>query len=98
MSHQPCGCDAALAKTRAALFRTRLPLGVEALCAAQGIEFRAPLTTSAPLARVLARLRQDIAALAEDRYMAPDLEAAAGLVRSAALTKAAGVDMPELGA
>ncbi len=29
-------------------------LGVEAMCAAQGIEFRAPLATSAPLARVLA--------------------------------------------
>ncbi|RMD92344.1 MAG: histidine ammonia-lyase, partial [Alphaproteobacteria bacterium] len=32
-------------------------LGVELLCAAQGVEFRAPLETSAPLRRVLARLR-----------------------------------------
>jgi hypothetical protein len=52
-------------------------LGIEALCAAQGIEFRAPLETSAPLAAVVARLRADVPALGEDRFMAPDLEAAA---------------------
>ncbi len=46
-------------------------LGVEVMCAAQGVEFRAPLVTSAPLARVLARLRQDVATLGEDRYLAP---------------------------
>ena len=37
----------------------RAILGIEALCAAQGVEFRAPLTTSAPLAAVIARLRAD---------------------------------------
>ncbi|HAR54415.1 MAG TPA: histidine ammonia-lyase, partial [Roseovarius nubinhibens] len=45
-------------------------LGVEVLCAAQGIEFRAPLETSAPLQKVLARLRDTIPTLAEDRYLA----------------------------
>ncbi|PWE33018.1 histidine ammonia-lyase [Maritimibacter sp. 55A14] len=73
-------------------------LGVELLCAAQGIEFRAPLTTSAPLARVLARLRDTIPTLAEDRYMAPDLEAAAALVRTGEVTRTAGGTMPELAA
>ncbi len=63
-------------------------LGVEAMTAAQGIEFRAPLLTSAPLQRVVARLRQDIAPLGDDRYMAPDLTAAALLVASGALTQA----------
>jgi histidine ammonia-lyase len=71
-------------------------LGVEAICAAQGVEFRAPLATSAPLARVVARLRADIPALAEDRYLAPDITAAAGLVASGALVEAAGVAMPGL--
>ena len=52
-------------------------LGIEALCAAQGIEFRAPLATSAPLAAALARLRAAVPPLGEDRYLAPDLEAAA---------------------
>ena len=61
-------------------------LGVEAICAAQGVEFRAPLTTSAPLARVLARLRQDVATLGQDPSLAPDLEPAANLIASGALT------------
>ncbi|WP_373356312.1 histidine ammonia-lyase [Pseudoroseicyclus sp. CXY001] len=69
-------------------------LGIEALAAVQGIGFRAPLQTSAPLQRVIARLREDIPALAEDRYLAPELELAAGLVREGALTK--GLDLPEL--
>lgn len=68
-------------------------LGVEAICAAQGIGFRAPLVTSAGLQAVVARLRKDVPELKEDRYLAPDLEAAAGLVRSGALTQAAGLEM-----
>jgi histidine ammonia-lyase len=66
-------------------------LGVELICAAQGIEFRAPLTTSPRLQSVLARIRADIAPLGQDRYMAPDLAAAAGLVSSGALVAAAGL-------
>lgn len=73
-------------------------LGVELLCAAQGIEFRVPLVTSDPLQAVLARLRQDVATLGADRYMAPDLEAAAELVSAGALTKACGTCLPELSA
>ncbi|WP_243614003.1 histidine ammonia-lyase [Shimia aestuarii] len=71
-------------------------LGVELLCAAQGIEFRAPLRTSPPLAAVLSHLRKSVPTLTEDRYMAPDLEVAATLVRDAALTGAAQTLMPEL--
>ncbi len=37
-------------------------LGIEALCAAQGVEFRAPLATSAPLQATLARLRAEVPA------------------------------------
>ena len=71
-------------------------LGVEAITAAQGIDFRAPLATSAPLAAVVARLRQDVATLGDDRYMAPDLAAAARLVASGALTDATALQMPAL--
>ena len=60
-------------------------LGVEAICAVQGIEFRAPLTTSAPLQAVMATLRQEVAPLVEDRLLAPDIEAAAGLIAKGAL-------------
>lgn len=71
-------------------------LGVEALCAGQGVEFRAPLTTSAPLQRVLARLRADVATLGDDRYLAPDLTAAARLIASGELAQAAAIPLPTL--
>lgn len=71
-------------------------LGVELLCAAQGVEFRAPLQTSAPLRGVLARLRSEIPALASDRFLAPDLERASGLVADGALLTAVALPLPEL--
>ncbi len=73
-------------------------LGVELLCAAQGVEFRAPLTTSAPLQKAMARLRQDVETLGADRFMAPDLEAAARIVATGALTEACAVQLPEIAA
>jgi histidine ammonia-lyase len=63
-------------------------LGVEWLCAAQGVEWRAPLTTSAPLQRALACLRAHVPPLVQDRYLAPDLEAAAALITRGALLAA----------
>ncbi|WP_102223516.1 histidine ammonia-lyase [Acidimangrovimonas sediminis] len=71
-------------------------LGVEAICAAQGIDFRAPLTTSTPLQAAIARLRDDIAPLREDRYLAPDLAAAAKLIEIGALTEATETSLPLL--
>ena len=71
-------------------------LGVEAICAAQGIGFRAPLETSAPLARAVAHLRTRVAPLGADRYLAPDLAAAAAMVADGGLVGAAGVAMPAL--
>ena len=71
-------------------------LGVEAMCAGQGVEFRAPLLTSAPLQAVLARLRQDVATLGDDRYLAPDLASAANLIATGALIDAAGIPLPIL--
>ncbi len=71
-------------------------LGVEAICAAQGIDFRAPLPTSAPLQRVVARLREDVATLGDDRFLAPDLAAAGLLIGSGALAAAAKIQLPIL--
>jgi histidine ammonia-lyase len=71
-------------------------LGVELMCGAQGVEFRAPLLTSKSLQLVLNRLRQDVATLAEDRYLAPDLVRAAELVGSAEIIAASGANLPEL--
>ena len=72
-------------------------VGIEALCAAQGVEHRAPLATSPRLARALARLREVVPPLDEDRVLAPDLALAAELVTSRALVDAAGdEDFPAL--
>ncbi len=60
-------------------------IGIEALTAAQGVELRAPLTTSPLLQDTLALIRGVVPALAEDRYLATDLERATELVASGAL-------------
>ncbi|NVO56289.1 histidine ammonia-lyase [Rhodobacteraceae bacterium B1Z28] len=73
-------------------------LGVELLCATQGIEFRAPLPTSAALQSVMARLRAVVPSLEDDRYAAPDIEAASVLIASGEIARGTGVEMPELGA
>jgi histidine ammonia-lyase len=73
-------------------------LSVELICSAQGIEFRQPLQTSAPLQSVLDRLRQDVATLEDDRYMAPDLESAQELVSSTAIIDAVKIGLPGLAA
>ena len=67
-------------------------LGVEAICAAQGIAFRAPLKTSPALQGVLEVLFAEVPPIENDRYLAPDLAAAAGLVASGALTE--GLELP----
>jgi len=71
-------------------------LGVEAMCAAQGVEFRAPLKTSAPLQAAVHALRSKVRALEDDRYLAPDLARAAALVAAGALSDATGIPMPDL--
>ncbi len=66
-------------------------LGVEALCGAQGIEFRAPLRTSPRLRKVLARLRAEVPPLGQDGVVAPDMERAAALLRGGGLVAEAGL-------
>jgi histidine ammonia-lyase len=73
-------------------------LGVEAICAAQGIDHRAPLKTSPHLQRALAYLRQHIAPLTDDRFMAPDLAAATKLIADGALVQSTGLSLPFLSA
>ncbi len=65
-------------------------LGVELLCGAQGIEYRAPLHTGPALARIIARLRQDVATLGTDRPLSPDVEQGAALIRAGAILESAG--------
>ena len=73
-------------------------LGIELLCAAQGVEFRAPLCTSAPLRRAISALRKHVPTLKEDRFLAPELAQAHGLISTGKIISAVGVKMPVLGA
>ncbi len=73
-------------------------LGIELLCAAQGIEFREPLVTSPILQQVMSRLRKDVARLHEDRVLAGDIERSASLVRSGELVKLCSFMLPEISA
>ena len=68
-------------------------VAIELLAAAQGCDFHAPMRSSEPLERVRNCLRANVAHLADDRLLAPDMAAAAELVRSGSLVEAAGADL-----
>ena len=69
-------------------------VAIEYLAAAQGCEFHAPMTSSAPLERVRSLLRERVPRLDQDRHLAPDIAQAAELVRSGAVITAAGSELP----
>ncbi len=48
-------------------------IAIEILIATQGIELRAPITTSPALIRVMQKLRDRVAPLEDDRYLADDI-------------------------
>lgn len=66
-------------------------LAIEALCAAQGIECRAPLATSEPLQQVVACVRSASPPLRDDRYLANEIKAMATLVGDGSLVSSTGL-------
>ncbi len=60
-------------------------LGIELLAAAQGVDFLRPLQSSPALEQVHGLLRAQCPSMMQDRYLAPDIEAATALVRGGAL-------------
>jgi histidine ammonia-lyase len=60
-------------------------VGIEWLAAAQGVEFHAPCATSPALQSAMATLRSQVARYTEDRFFAPDIEAATRLVEDGPL-------------
>ena len=66
-------------------------IGVELMCAAQGVEFRAPLKTSPLLKKAMAVLRKQVPTLKDDRYMADDIAAASSLVADGDLLPSLGI-------
>lgn len=65
-------------------------VAIELLAAAQGIEFHRPLRTSGPLERAMAEIRAEVPAYDQDRYFAPDIEAARALIGRGELAAHAG--------
>lgn len=57
-------------------------IAIELLAACQGVDFRAPLKTSKPLEKAKSILRRQVPFYDQDRYFAPDIEKASGLVLS----------------
>lgn len=74
-------------RLQAMISNTANILGIELLAAAQGIEFLRPLQSSAALEQAHALLRQQIPAMAQDRFLAPDIEHATTLVRNGSLSR-----------
>eukprot|EP01120_Amphizonella_sp_Union-15-10_P007220 TRINITY_DN2419_c0_g1_i1.p1 TRINITY_DN2419_c0_g1~~TRINITY_DN2419_c0_g1_i1.p1 ORF type:complete len:192 (-),score=40.92 TRINITY_DN2419_c0_g1_i1:23-598(-) len=68
-------------------------LAVELLASCQGIDFLRPLTTTEPLERVHKLVRERIKTWDFDRFMKPDMDGAALLIREGKVLKAAMGDL-----
>ena len=68
-------------------------LAIEWLCAAQGVELRAPIKTSTALKSAIKALRAEVEPLGDDRYLAGDIEVATELLKQGALITAVGKEM-----
>jgi histidine ammonia-lyase len=82
--HVSMGWTAARKLRKVAAHAARV-VGIELLCAAAGLDLRAPLRPAPGTARARDILRRTVAGPGPDRVLAPDLEAAAALVTSGAL-------------
>jgi histidine ammonia-lyase len=76
-------------QARAVVSNVRRILAIEALCAAQALDLRRPLRTSAPLEDAHAAIRSVAPAYDADRFVAPEIEAVAELVAAGRLAHAA---------
>jgi histidine ammonia-lyase len=76
-------------KLRRAVDALARVLAIELLTAARGIELRAPLRPARATAAVIAALREVAPGPGPDRFLAPEIEAASGLVRRGRVRRAA---------
>lgn len=72
-------------KARQVLRNAEVVIGIEAMCAAQALEFLSPLRPGVGVSRAYGHIRDRIAPLHDDRVLAPDIEAAAEMVRQGVL-------------
>ena len=71
-------------------------IGIEALAAAEALEHRRPLRSSAAIEAAHGAIRAEVAPLLADRLLAPDIAAATRLVEDGSLAAAAGLALPGL--
>jgi len=88
--HVSMSMTAALKAARA-VARAREVVAIELMCACQAIDLLAPLTTSAPLARVHAVVRSRVPTLEVDRPPASDIATITDLIASHAVEDACGI-------
>jgi histidine ammonia-lyase len=84
--HVSMGMTAAL-KLGDVARNTQTILGIEALCAAQAIDLLAPLKPGVGTCEGYEIVRELAPKLERDRYLAPEIEAAAAVVRSGAFAR-----------
>jgi len=60
-------------------------LAIELMCAAQALEFRRPLKSSAQIERAHEAVRSVVTRLEQDRVLAPDINALAQAISSGAI-------------
>lgn len=72
---------AAAVKARQAVHNAASVLGIELLCACQGLDLRAPLKPGPAAAAVLKRIREQIHRLDKDRVLAEDIQTAQRMLR-----------------
>ncbi|MGB9144480.1 MAG: aromatic amino acid lyase, partial [Acidobacteriaceae bacterium] len=80
--HVSMGMTAAL-KFRQIVENAEQVLAIELICAAQGLEYRAPLKPALRVGEAVAQVRQIVRSLEQDRVLSPDIQALAAAVRSA---------------
>ncbi len=90
--HVSMSMGAAL-KAERAVMNAAYVVAVEVLCACQAIDLLAPLTTSAPLQRVHAFVRDMAPTLTDDRPPAPDIERIAASIVDGSFERACGIEV-----
>lgn len=73
-------------KLRRVVRNVRYVLAIELMCAAQGVDCRAPLRPGRGVARAHAAVRRIVSPLAEDRVLSPDIERLATAIATDELT------------
>jgi histidine ammonia-lyase len=79
--HVSMGMTGAL-KLRQIVEHVERIVGIELMCAAQGLEFRRPLKSGREVERIYEGVRKIVARLEQDRVLAVDIEAIAAAVRA----------------